>query len=331
MSKSTTSVTSGKVVRKSSHNSPLLTKQTSKMQLQKAKVNEKGDANSIAKYELPVVKVPAVLSSPRRQISTPSLALEKKLPVVSFEAHNSAEADKENPVENVEVIKCPEMSGSSDSLISTPEPVCEALESDPKLKAFFLQHKISQNPNSMIGPIDRGLVIIGILQETLQDLITFKTKSAEKCGKKFHIQQSGLDVAVRALENAERSLKTIKDCRAPALGKKERSQNSAALTPVQQRTIEAVIRILINTKHKLEKMGSKGVSKLMKGCISLFSQPSSGHSRPRPVSAKSSSSTISLYRMGTGTSTLLPTSTACSRAKSSTSLTSIDSRSGSRK
>lgn len=302
-------------------------------------VSEKGDARALISTDLELKRDDGKPkeSNVRRQRSAPSLTNVIPKPIgglAKAKLESSSIAAVASSSESSSLIPSNEittnvvfMAKNFVPMDSTPpvpeEPVCSALQKDPKLKALVLSLGINPSGSTLVGPIEKGQLIIATLQEVLQELVKTKTKKTERKGQKFHIQRSGLDLALRALKNAERSLRTIKESKPPVLGRARTQRSSESLIMVHRKTTDAVIRILSSTKEKFDKMGN-GLDKLLGG-ISLVSSLSS----PSPPSTTS----FSYYsRRQTGTSVLttpVATSrcpTAVSRARSSTSTGSIGGR-----
>lgn len=300
-------------------------------------VNEKGDASTTCSgvFDEQRKTETRPLSQVRRQRSTPSLPTQptksssKKLdttlrPASAF----PTVSPKVTPSTIVLAKKSPSVDSnlSVDSVEKQPKRVCEALEKDPKLKAMCLSLGISPCANTLVGPIEKGQLIIGTLQDTLQSLIRMKIKKAERQGERFHIQQSGLDIARRALRNAERSLKTIKESKQPVLGKARQQRSSESLIRSHMKTTDAVIRILNSTKEKFDKMENTG-NRFLHGVslVSAFSSSSasppsstgfSGYATRRTSGTSVLTTPVTAYSMSTITA-------ACSRARTAVSSTSV--------
>ncbi|CAL8126892.1 unnamed protein product [Orchesella dallaii] len=322
MSRSNPSLNLNKSAAIPSKVSPTVSRQSSKTILPKIQnVTEKGDAGLIGKgkTELTKVSMTSSVSTPiaRKPRSAPSLDIvqksdisENELQPLDFKTNTETKSLPGTPAAQAVP--------SLDSI--EPEPVCEALLKDPQLKALCLSLGVGQNPNTLIGPIQKGQLIIGTLQNSLNDLIKLKIKNAEKKGEKFHIQQSGLDVAVRALENAERSLKTIKDFKEPVFGRARRQRSMESYSQ-NQKTTDAVIRILSTAMEKFDKLGNNPIPNIMKN-IPFFSSSSPSTTTSTTSSRRTTATTLS------GGTPVAPYNASAPRAKTATSATSFGNRNG---
>jgi len=320
-----------------------------KNQLESRKIDEEGDAESVDSKSSKSSLCPLSLqndnkSTASRQRSDPVLsrASASKVSVVRRTA-KSARAESNRPStarksssldSNITVDKEP----VSEKPPGTPEEerVCEVFKTDHQLRSLCTAIGLSLHPDTLVGPIEKGQLIIGVLQDSLNDLIKLKVRKAAKKGDIFHIQQSGLDLAIRALENADRSLRTMKASREPILGRRTPDQSIVELvlqeqkkSDLQQKQTDRVIRILSSAKEKFDKMGN-GLGRFMTGLT--FLSPRSGTST-LPSSAIPTTATS---RRTSGISLLTtpatPRNTAKStRAKSSTSSTSVGSRNGNKR